>query len=99
MVTDDSSGGPAGNSEVASLLHELTEALTALGSYVAAAHRKVADRSEPIREEIDELLGKGLVQYERATTAVHLLAVLYRREQGGDTEISGEQDTARNDVR
>ena len=97
MVTDDSSGGPAGSSEVAALLHELTEALTALGNYVAAAHRRVTDTPELIREELEETLSKGLVQYERAATAVHLIATLYRRDEDESAASNG-QNITRNDA-
>jgi phosphoglycerate-specific signal transduction histidine kinase len=65
--------------EKAAHLHELTEALTALGNYLAAAHRRLAD--QPDRpSEVRNILARSLEQCERAGEALRRLGRLYRRE-------------------
>jgi len=61
----------------AALVHELIEALTALGNYLAAAQRQFEHR----REGLGESLRASLGQYERAAECVRGLHDLVLRER------------------
>jgi phosphoglycerate-specific signal transduction histidine kinase len=69
--------------ETAALLHQLSEALTALGNYLAVVHRKFANEGDP-EPEMRDLLAKSRAQYERAAETVRRLRALLRRETGID---------------
>ena len=61
--------------EAAQIVHELAEALTALGNYLAAtAH--ISDSGKVSHGEIRKALERGLSQHERASVALHRLRVL-----------------------
>jgi len=72
-------GLPNCGPEKAAPLHEVIEALTALGNYLAAAHRKFEEQPEP-QEDLGEALGKSLGQHERASEAVRRLSNFFRHE-------------------
>jgi hypothetical protein len=61
------------SADEAALLHELSEALTALGNYLAAAQREFEVYPGPMQEVLAEALRGGLTQYERAAEAVRQL--------------------------
>ena len=61
--------------EVAEVVHELAEALTALGNYVAAT-AQISDSRKAIHGEIRKLLKRSLSQHECASVALHRLEVL-----------------------
>jgi hypothetical protein len=61
--------------EVAQVVHELAEALTALGNYLAAT-AYISDGGKANHGQIREALEKGLSQHERASVALHRLQVL-----------------------
>jgi hypothetical protein len=75
--------------EKAALLHEVTEALTALGNYLDVAHRKFKDQPEPRQEDLGEALKKSLGQYERAAEAVRRLSDIFRREAARNNNPGG----------
>jgi phosphoglycerate-specific signal transduction histidine kinase len=58
------------------VLHELTEALTALGNYLEAAQRQFENRQEVLGETLRASLG----QYERVAECLHRLRTLIYRE-------------------
>lgn len=95
MATDHDIGNadeksPANRShEKAALLHEMTEAFSALGSYLAVAHRKFEDQTLPTKDGLGDALEKSLGQYERASKAVRRLCDLYRRESASSDDLPG----------
>jgi hypothetical protein len=68
------------NSEEAALLHELVEAVTALGNYLAVVQRELDDPLVPKSERLVEALAKSLGQHERTSRAIRRLSDLLRRE-------------------
>jgi len=82
-------GGEAPNrrADQAALVHELIEALTALGNYLAAAQLQFENR----REMLGEALRASLDQYERAAECLRGLRDLVLRED------SNHHDRARSD--
>lgn len=74
------------SADEAALLHELSEALTALGNYLAAARREFEVHPGPMQEVLGEALRGGLSQYERAAEAVRRLRTRLFRDgrQGVD---------------
>ena len=70
------------NPEKAALLHELVEAVTALGNYLAVVQRELDDPPEPRSERLVEALAKSRGQHERASRAIRRLSDLLRREDG-----------------
>jgi phosphoglycerate-specific signal transduction histidine kinase len=71
------------------VLHEVTEALTALGNYLAVAHRKFEEQPEPRQEGLGEALEKSLGQQERASEAVRRLNNILRREAAHNDDPGG----------
>jgi phosphoglycerate-specific signal transduction histidine kinase len=69
-------------------LHELTEALTALGNYLASAN-KILNSAAPGSPRLGEALEKSLGQHERAVEATRRLRQLNRprRKVEGDSLI------------
>jgi hypothetical protein len=69
-------------------LHELTEALTALGNFLASAN-KMRDKTLPESRLLGEALQKSLHQHERAVEATRRLRDLNRahRRVAGDSLI------------
>lgn len=95
MATDNDIGNadersPTNRSrEKAALLHETAEALTALGSYLAAAHGKFQGQFSPTQDGLGEALEKSLGQYERASKAVRRLCELFRHESASNDDRPG----------
>jgi hypothetical protein len=65
--------GPA-----ATLVSELTEALTALGNYLASANKLAISSPLPGPQRLSEALQKSLGQHERAVEATRQLRALNR---------------------
>ena len=65
-----------GNAERATVLHELAEALTALGNYLEAVQRQFENRQEVLGEALRASLG----QYERAAECLRRLRDLIVRD-------------------
>ena len=82
----DATGHPPiiGAGAAATLLHQIAEALTALGNYLAVANRIIEERPGLADSHLDEAVKKSLGQYERATEAVRRLRDLARRDSAGD---------------
>jgi len=68
----------------AALVHELIEALTALGNYLFAAQRQFENR----REMLGEALRASLGQYERAAECLRGLRDLVLREGSNNDDRS-----------
>lgn len=92
MAADGHIGGNEGfrrdqTVPTAALVHELTEALTALGNYLASANR--LNDSAPRSQRLGEALEKSLGQHERAVEATRRLRDLGRprRKVDGDCLI------------
>jgi hypothetical protein len=62
----------------ATLVSELTEALTALGNYLASANKLLISSSLPEPQRLGETLQKSLCQHERAVEATRRLRALNR---------------------
>jgi len=62
----------------ATLVSELTEALTALGNYLASANKLVISSALPGPQRLSEALEKSLGQHERAVEATRRLRALNR---------------------
>jgi hypothetical protein len=62
----------------AALVGELTEALTALGNYLASANKLVISSPLPGPQRLSEALQKSLCQHERAVEATRRLRALNR---------------------
>jgi hypothetical protein len=82
MTTDrgrgpDSNGSSGTSVEIGGSVRELAEALTALGNYLAAANRILADGPTPPVERLGDVLEKSMGQYERAAKAARQLHRLY----------------------
>jgi len=67
---------PTRNDGRAALLHELIEALTALGNYLAAAQRELENQPALKQEVVEEAIRKSLSQYDRASEATRRLQAL-----------------------
>jgi hypothetical protein len=63
---------------MAALVSELTEALTALGNYLASANKLVISSPLPGPQRLGEALQKSLCQHERAVEATRRLRALNR---------------------
>jgi hypothetical protein len=72
----------------AALLHEIIEALTALGNYLAVAHRKFEEQTDP-QQDLGAALKKSLGQQERAREAVRRLSDMFRREAARNDDPEG----------
>ena len=62
----------------ATLVSELTEALTALGNYLASANKLAISSPLPRPQRLSEALQKSLGQHERAVEATRQLRALNR---------------------
>jgi hypothetical protein len=82
-------GPPKNRASEKAVLHEVTEALTALGNYLAVAHRKFEEQPEPRQEGLGEALEKSLGQQERASEAVRRLNNILRREAAHNDDPGG----------
>lgn len=73
-------GAPLANevAPAATLVSELTEALTALGNYLASANKLVISSPLPGPQRLSEALQKSLCQHERAVEATRRLRALNR---------------------
>jgi hypothetical protein len=84
MVGDQDVGGPKPPAREPvvemQVVHELVEALTALGNFVAAAAR-ITDTGKGIDDDFRSALAGALAQYERAAAAVHQLRVILMRQR------------------
>ena len=70
---------PAGETaQTAALVIELTEALTALGNYLASANKLAIGSPLPGPQRLSEALQKSLRQHERAVEAIQRLRALNR---------------------
>ena len=67
-------------------VRELVEALTAIGNYLAAANRILADGRTPEPELLAGVLDKSMGQYERAANAARRLHKLLRAMESGDDD-------------
>ena len=63
---------------VGALVSELSEALTALGNYLASANKLVVGSTLPGLQRLSEALQKSLCQHERAVEATRGLRALNR---------------------
>jgi len=89
MSTDRNigSGNPSAersDDEKILLVQELTEALTAVGNYLAAANRMIGGESPPAQHSLAEALEKSVGQCERAGSAVRRLRLLLLGESRTD---------------
>jgi hypothetical protein len=66
--------------EVAQIVHELAEALTACGNYVAAAAH-ISDGGKATGDDVRKALEAGLTQHGRASIGLHRLQSLLARRQ------------------
>jgi hypothetical protein len=74
-----------GSAGQAAILHELIEAMTALGNYLAAAQRQFDNR----QAVLGEALRASLDQYERAAECLRRLRDLVYRESPKNDDRSG----------
>ena len=65
-------------------LREVVEALTAIGNYLGAINRMLADETKPGPELLADVLDKTMAQYERAANAARRLHL--RAVDGGDAD-------------
>jgi hypothetical protein len=79
------------STETGGPVRELAEALTAIGNYLAAASRILADGPTPPVERLGDVLDKSMGQYERAAKAARQLHRL--------TVCGGEDDDTPSGVR
>ena len=77
-----------GNEKV-TLLRETTEALTALGNYLMAAHHEFEKHPGLMQEVLGEALRHSLGQYERAAEAIRRLHKIALREDLSHNEPTG----------
>jgi phosphoglycerate-specific signal transduction histidine kinase len=73
------------SADQAALLHELIEALTALGNYLAAAQRDVENQ----RGVLGEALQGSLSQYQRAAECIRRLRHLFLRDSRSNDDRQG----------
>ena len=81
-------GKPFASGEDA-LMHELSEALTALGHYLGAAQQLAGHRWDSVSGRLGECLEGGLRQQQRAVVAVRALQTLARGVAIGDGGLVG----------
>lgn len=81
MVTASDGGGgrPRGPTGEAATLHELLEALTAVGNYLETASHLLGAELSPNRKTLAEVVEKSSVQTERASAAARQLRDLLHR--------------------
>ena len=82
MIDDDQDRGSqdAPPEELTQIVHELAEALTALGNYVAAA-AQISNGGKATSGDIRKALEAGLSQHERASIGVRRLRKLVMRRK------------------
>jgi phosphoglycerate-specific signal transduction histidine kinase len=68
------------------LLHELTEALTAITNYLEAANRLDDANTSSARTKLGEALDKSLAQLSRASGVLRRLRALLRDEKGAGND-------------
>ena len=66
----------SGNDDRVALLHELIEALTALGNYLAAAQRELENQPALKQKVFERVICHSLIQYDRAVEAIRQLQTL-----------------------
>jgi phosphoglycerate-specific signal transduction histidine kinase len=66
------------------LLHEMAEALTALGNYLAVAQHEA--QHQPQMQEVSDALQKSFGQYERAALCIRRLRQLFFREDSSNND-------------
>ena len=66
----------SGNDDRVALLHELIEALTALGNYLAAAQRELENQPALKQKVFERVIRHSLIQYDRAVEAIRQLQTL-----------------------
>ena len=82
MATDrhlgpETNPSPHADAEIGGPVHELAEALTALGHYLAAVNRILIEGAEPeVAETLRDVLTNSMAQYERAVDAARQLRKL-----------------------
>jgi hypothetical protein len=92
MATDPRLGpqtkaSPLGAStETGGPVRELTEALTAIGNYLAAADRILDGAATPVAERLRDAVDKSMAQYGRAANAARQLNRLLRAMESGDDD-------------
>lgn len=70
-------------------VRELVEALTAIGSYIAAAEGILGDRTTPAAEGLGDVLDKIMAQWVRAANAARQLNKLHVHGSGDDDSPPG----------
>jgi hypothetical protein len=88
--THDAGGAahPDRDGRTAAYVRELTEALTALGSWLAAAKLELRSASGPTGDRLSRAIEEGLAQHRRASIAIRALHDL-RRAGCDDGPVSG----------
>lgn len=65
--------------------HQLTEALTAIGNYLAVANHILTKKSESKPDALHAVIQKSLTQYSRAVVAIRKInGEIHRAEKGSD---------------
>jgi hypothetical protein len=64
---------PSQNGDRVALLHELIEALTALGNYLAVIQRELDNQPALKQEVFEEAIRKSFAQHDRACEAIRRL--------------------------
>ena len=82
MINDDQDRGSqdAQPEELTQIVHELAEALTALGNYVAAA-AQISNGGKATSGDIRKALEAGLIQHESASIGLRRLRKLVMRRK------------------
>jgi hypothetical protein len=88
--THDAGGAahPDRDGRIAVNVRELTEALTALGSWLAAANLELRSASGPASDRLSRAIQEGLAQHRRASIAIRELHNLLRAGRD-DGPVSG----------
>lgn len=77
------------SADQATLLRELIEALTALGNYLAAAHREFEKQPCERQEALSGALRKSVSQYDRAAECLRRLRQLLLRDRRSNADQQG----------
>jgi hypothetical protein len=88
--THDAGGAahPDRDGRIAVNVRELTEALTALGSWLAAANLELRSASGTTGDRLSRAIEEGLTQHRRASIAIRALHDLLRADRD-DGPVSG----------
>jgi hypothetical protein len=78
-ASDGGGGPPRGPTGEAATLHELLEALTAVGNYLEAANHLLGAELSPNQKTLSEVVEKSLAQTERASATARQLRDLLHR--------------------